>query len=359
MTSNLNPVVIIGGGQSGLAAAKAVRDVGLRPLVLEAGERPVGSWPSYYDSLTLFSPSAYSALSEVPFDADPDHYPSRDEVVAYLERFAAGLDVEIRTNTRAVDVQPQGTGFVVQTDGGDEIAAAGVVAASGSFSNPYVPALPGDKTFTGQTLHVANYHNPLPFTGQRVVVVGAGNSAVQVGYELGQVASVTLATNAPLTFVPQVHDGKDVHYWLTTLGFDDLPPAWLAQLVSGTPVLDDGVYGNAEAQDVFDRRQMFTGFDGGQVVWHDGEREPVDVVLFATGYRPSLGYLQRLGALDPSGLPLHVGGLSSTHSGLVYVGLEFQRSFSSNTLRGVHRDAGHVIRSLAAYVGGAADLLSA
>jgi putative flavoprotein involved in K+ transport len=357
MSHTTQPVVIVGGGQSGLAAARAVRDAGLRPVLLETGDRPVGSWPGYYDSLTLFSPAQYSSMPGGPFGVDPDRYPARDEVVAYLQQYADGLGVEIRTNTRVRAVDADGAGFVIHTADGESFTAGGVVAASGSFTNPYVPVLTGQDGFTGQALHVAKYRSPGRFAGQRVVVVGAGNSAVQVGYELGGVATVTLATRAPLMFLPQVHDGKDVHYWLTTLGFDDLPPAWLARLVKGTPVLDDGVYSKAEAAGVFDRREMFTSFDGDQVVWANGDREHVDVVVFATGYRPSLGYLGGLGALDADGLPLHVGGISVTHPGLVYVGLEFQRSFASNTLRGVHRDAEYVAGPLAAHVGGAANML--
>ena len=98
---------------------------------------------------------------------------------------------------------------------------------------------------------------------------------------------------------------------------------------------------------------MFTALDGDGVIWADGEHEPVDVVLFATGYRPNLDYLRPLGALDDDGSPRHAGGISTTHLGLAYVGLEFQRSFSSNTLRGVHRDAQHVVGALAAHLRGA------
>jgi putative flavoprotein involved in K+ transport len=79
--------------------------------------------------------------------------------------------------------------------------------------------------------------------------------------------------------------------------------------------------------------------------------------VFATGYRLGLDYLRPLGVLDDDGMPRHAGGISATHPGLVYLGLEFQRSFSSNTLRGVHRDAGHVIPALAAYVRGAPAVL--
>jgi putative flavoprotein involved in K+ transport len=147
-------------------------------------------------------------------------------------------------------------------------------------------------------------------------------------------------------FVPQLRGGKDVHYWLNVLRLDLLPPSVLRRLVKGTPVLDTGIYADALAAGRFDQRQVFTAYDGDGVVWADGERERGDVVLFATGYRPHLPYLQHLGALDRDGMPLHRRGVSTTHAGLGYLGVEFQRSFSSNTLRGVHRDAQYVVKVL-------------
>ncbi|MDT0300643.1 flavin-containing monooxygenase [Streptomonospora wellingtoniae] len=350
MSTPDDTVIIVGGGQSGLAAARAARDAGLRPLVLEAGERPVGSWPHYYDSLTLFSPARHSAIPGAPFPGDPDRYPHRDEVAAYLERYAAGLDVEIRTNTSVEAVEADGSGFAVRTADGRTLAAAGVVAAGGSFTSPHVPELPGQEDFSGELLHVADYRNPKPYAGKRVVVVGGGNSAVQVAYELSPEASVTLATRAPVRFLQQRHNGRDLHDWLVDTGFDRLPPEWLIHYVGGTLVMETGDYENALNSGRMDRREMFTAFDGDGVVWADGAREPVDAVVFATGYRPALDYLRPLGALNAAGAPLHTGGISATHPGLAYAGLEFQRSFSSNTLRGVHRDAEHVIAPLAAHV---------
>jgi putative flavoprotein involved in K+ transport len=117
-------------------------------------------------------------------------------------------------------------------------------------------------------------------------------------------------------------------------------------------VLDPGKYREALAAGLLGRRSMFTAFDAEAVVWADGTRERVDTVIFATGYRPSLEYREPLGALE-NGVPKHVGGISSTHPGLAYTGLELQRSFASSTLRGVSRDAAHVMGPLAAHVKGA------
>jgi putative flavoprotein involved in K+ transport len=344
------PVVIVGGGQSGLSAAVAVREAGQAAVILEATDRPVGSWPRYYDSLTLFSPAEYSAMPGMPFPADPEHYPRRDEVVGYLEHFAKSLDVEIRTDSRADSIEPDGRGFIVHTASGAAIPASAVIAASGSFSNPHRPVVPGHDDFAGQLLHSADYRNPTAYAGKRVIVVGAGNSAIQIGHELAQVATVTLATRQPVKFIKQRPRGKDLHHWLKSTGFDDLPIDWLSPALTSTFVLDTGVYRHSLDSGALDRRPMFTAFNADGVVWSDGSREHIDAVIFATGYRPSLNYLRPLGALDTDGMPLHVGGISTTRPGLAYVGLEFQRSFSSNTLRGAYRDARHVVAPLAAYV---------
>jgi putative flavoprotein involved in K+ transport len=352
MAQHSETLVIIGGGQSGLAAAREAQLHGLRPLVLEAQERPAGSWPDYYDSLRLFSPARFSAMPDAPFPGDPDHYPSRDEVGDYLVRYAQQLDVEIRTSSTVTAVHArQGGGFLVRTAGGEEIEAAGLVAATGSFGNPHQPRLPGQDGFTGRILHSADFRAPAAFTGQRVVVVGGGNSAVQIAFDLAGVATTTIASRSPLQFVAQQPGGRDIHHRLVA-GFDDLPLEWLAPLLTSTLVLDPGAYSEALASGLLDRRPMFTAFEADAVLWADGSRERVDAVVFATGYRPDLGYLQSLGALQ-NGIPKHVGGISTTHPGLAYTGLELQRSFASNTLRGVSRDAAHVMGPLTAHVRGA------
>jgi putative flavoprotein involved in K+ transport len=346
-------VVVIGAGQSGLAAARALQARGISPVVLEAGDRAAGSWPCYYDSLKAFSPAGFNAMPGVPFPGDPDRYPARDEVAGYLDSYAAALGVEIHTHTRAVTVGKDGRDFLVVTADGRRLRAAGIVAASGSFSAPYRPAFPGQEGFTGELTHVANYRNPSGYAGKRLVVVGAGDSAAQVANELAPLAKVTLATRHPLRFIPQRIGGKDVHYWLGETGFDALPAEWLDKITGGSVITDSVGFQQTLADGLLDVRPMFTGLDGDQIVWNPHERERADAVILATGYRPSLGYLRELGALDPGGAPLHAGGISTTHLGLVYLGLEFQRSFASNTLRGVSADAAAVIAPLAAWIGDA------
>jgi putative flavoprotein involved in K+ transport len=154
-------------------------------------------------------------------------------------------------------------------------------------------AFPGDPGRYPHRDEVAAYlRRSHGHAGQRIIVVGAGNSAVQVGYELAQVATVTLATRHPVTFRPQCRDGQDMHYWLKTTGFDLLPPQWLRHYLGGRTVVDTGKYQHAVATGQLDRRPMFTAFGRDHVIWPDGTREKVDTVVFATGYRPAPGLPQ-------------------------------------------------------------------
>lgn len=331
--------IVIGAGQSGLAAAHALHAAGGSPVVLEAGPEPVGSWPSYYESLRLFSPARYSSLPGMPFPGDPDHYPHRDEVVDYLHRYAKNLAVDIRTGHRVSAVRRHDDRFTIQVEDGTELTTPIVIAASGAFGQPHRPALPGLDSFTGTVLHSADYREPEPFAGQRVVVVGAANTAVQVGYELAKVATVTLATRKPVRFAPQRPLGRDVHFWSLALGFDHLPIGHLLKNPPHAPVNDDGRYQRAVQARTPDQRRVFTRVDGDTVIWPDGTREHVDTILLATGYRAELSYL------EPAERG-HRRGISTTHPGLGYVGLEWQRSFASATLRGVGRDARYVVRHL-------------
>ena len=236
--------------------------------------------------------------------------------------------------------------FAVATEHGPAVTARTVVAATGGFGRPYRPALPGLDTFTGTVLHSSEYRRPEPFTGQRVVVVGAGNSAVQIAVELGAFAHVTIATRAPLRWQAQRILGRDFHWWLSTTGLDTAgwAPGLIGRLI---PVIDDGRYRAAVGAGRPDHRPLFTHLDRDTAHWPGHPAERIDTVILATGYRPDLGYLRPTAALTADGRPLHRGGVSTVVPRLGYVGLERQRSFASATLRGVGRDAAYVLDRLA------------
>jgi putative flavoprotein involved in K+ transport len=339
--------IVIGGGQAGLAAAYHLKRAGLRFVILEAGAQAAGSWPSYYESLKLFSPAAYSSLPGLPFPGKGNRYPSRDEVIDYLTGYAKHFDFPVVTNTRVETVEALANEFRVRVNTGEVYSARSVIAATGSFSRPHIPEIQDQPIFRGAVLHSSAFKRSAPYQGQRVIVVGAGNSAVQIAYELAQVARVTLATRAPVKFFPQHILGQDVHFWTWLTGEDNRPYKNGQRSIH---VLDTGVYRSAIEAGQPDRRPMFTAFTESGVEWADGQTESVDAVILATGYQPNLGFLAGLHALDSDGQAQHNGGVSTTTPGLYYVGLDNQRAFSSATLRGVGRDAAYVIRHLRQWV---------
>ncbi|MFF1691258.1 MULTISPECIES: flavin-containing monooxygenase [unclassified Streptomyces] len=305
-------LIVIGAGQSGLATAALAPCHGFaRTVVLEAAEQPGGAWPRYYDSLTLFSPARYSALPGLRFPGDPDRYPARDEVVDYLRVYARQLPAEVRTSTMVTSVTRQDDGWVVLTEDGRELSAGAVIAATGDYGTPFAPDLPGRSDFAGLVLHAAHYRSPSAFAGQRVVVVGEGNSAIQIAAELGPLADTTVATRRPIGWMAQRLLGRDLHWWLKHTRLDIAPISHLLVKVP-VSVLDDGHYRAALDEHGVDRREMFSRFTPDGVGWADGTKEQVDAVLLATGYRPTFPYLQHSGALDAAGRPQHRGGLAAT-----------------------------------------------
>ena len=281
-------------------------------------------------------PRAVQRDAGLPFPGDPDRYPHRDEVVAYLEGYAdRSTTWRSGPETRVTDVAADGPGFTVYYRRRRQLVASGVVVASGSFGNPHRPLLPGAESFRGSSLTSLTTADPTPYVGQRVVVLGAGNSAIQVAHELAEKSTVTLARRRSPSSCRRSSDGHDVHHWFDVTGFDHMPGSWLALLGGAPLVLDTGDYRAAYESGRLDQRPCSPQSTEDEVEWADGGREHVDAIILATGYRPNVNYLSSLGALDEHGRPRHIGGISTTHPGLVYLGLEGQRSFASNTLRGV------------------------
>lgn len=337
--------IVIGAGQAGLAAGYYLQQAGLSFGILEASDEPVGSWPHYYDSLVLNSPARYSALPGLPFPGHPDRYPARDDVVAYLRHYATHFALPITTRTRVSNVERADRFFRVVANNESFYLTRTVVAATGFFGRPYLPAMPGRDQYRGRVLHVADYRRPDPFRGQRIVIVGGGNAALHVGVELADVAEVTLATHSPIRYQPQQLLGQDIHFWLRLTGLDQ------TQWTNGrsTPVYASEKQREAFAANRLQRKPLFQRFTEDGVVWTNGRQEAVDTVIFATGYRPNLGYLTALGALDETGDALQRQGLSTSVPGLGYVGLPRQRSVASTTLRGVGADARTVVDHLRTY----------
>jgi TrwC relaxase/AAA domain/Pyridine nucleotide-disulphide oxidoreductase len=180
-------VLVVGAGQAGLAAGLAVRQTGLRFLIMDAGDQPGGSWPHFYESLTLFSPARFSTLPGLRFPGRLGGYPTRDDMARYLSDFATHFELPVRTRARVLDTSWDGEAFELTLADGDLLTARAVIAASGGFGRPVIPELPGATSYTGRLVHSANY--ALAFIEQHALFTRTGPEGIRQVNVRGLVAA--------------------------------------------------------------------------------------------------------------------------------------------------------------------------
>ncbi|WP_433872878.1 ArsO family NAD(P)H-dependent flavin-containing monooxygenase [Saccharopolyspora sp. CA-218241] len=293
-------VVVIGGGQAGLAASYFLRRAGVDFAVLDAASAPGGAWRHGWDSLRLFSPARYSPLPGWWMPEQPgEEFPTAGHVADYLAAYERRYELPVLRPVRVRQLRGGPERLTVDTDRGTWRPRA-VISATGTRGAPHRPHHPGLERFTGRVLHSADYRSPADFRGQRVLVIGGGNSAAQILAELSTVADTTWATRRPPRFMPDDVDGR-VLFDLATArhaarraGLPDTGgPAALGDIVVVPPVRAARERGALRAEPMPER------FTGRGAVWPDGSERPFDAVLQATGFRPDLSHLAPL--LRPGG----------------------------------------------------------
>jgi putative flavoprotein involved in K+ transport len=180
-------VVIIGGGQSGLAVGYYLRRTNLSFVILDQEKEAGGSWQHMWSSLRLFSPAQWSSLPGVIMKGGADYYPTRDETIDYIKEYEQKYSLPVKRPVTVMSVQRDGENFQIGTSDGTYTADV-VVTATGSFKNPIIPEFPGSGEFNGAILHSSQYQSQEAFRGKRVAIVGEGNSGAQILAEVSQVA---------------------------------------------------------------------------------------------------------------------------------------------------------------------------
>jgi putative flavoprotein involved in K+ transport len=266
----------------------------------------------------------------------------RNEVTSYLESYAEKFSLPVETNKKVISVFKEGEIFKVTASDGSVYHSKFIISAAGSFSNPYIPTVKGAENFKGKILHSYEYSEPKGLEGKRIIVAGGGNSAVQIAVELAEYATVTIASQKSIIYLPQKFIGLDGHFWLKYLLLDKL------KVIKdmNTPVVNSDNYRQKIKSGRPNRKKMFKEFYNSGVVWQNGEKEEVDVVIFATGFRPNISHLSGLNITDAKGNIRHKSGISTDVDGLYFVGLSGQRAFSSATLRGVGKDAKFIVNEI-------------
>ncbi|WLQ50157.1 NAD(P)/FAD-dependent oxidoreductase [Streptomyces poriferorum] len=357
------PVYVIGGGPGGLAAAAALREQGVRAVVLEKSADVGASWRRHYDRLHLHTTRRWSALPGLPMPRRFGRWVSRDDVVRYLEKYVEHHELEVVTGVEVsrIDRADDGTGWRLTATGGRELTGRAVVVATGYNHTPRIPDWSGRDTFTGELLHASAYRNPAPYAGKDVLVVGVGNTGAEIAVDLveGGASRVRLAVRTVPHIVRRSTAGWPAQ--ATGILVRRLPVALvdragglMARVAvpdlaeQGLPRPDTGLYsrvkdGAIPVQDVGLIDAVKGGrvvpvaavesFDKDAVVLADGTRITPDAVIAATGYLRALEPLVgHLGVLDERGRPVAHGGRTPKQApGLYFTGF-------TNPISGMFRE---------------------
>lgn len=340
-------VVVIGGGQSGLAVGYYLRRSGLSFIILDQESVPGGAWLHAWDSLRLFSPAQWSSLPGFIMPGGTDYYPTRSEVIDYLSEYESRYSLPVKRPITVVGVAREVVGFTLTTSDGPYHARA-VVSATGSFHHPYIPDIPGSDVFRGRILHSSEYHVPDSFAGQTVAIVGEGNSGAQLLAELSLVANVVWITSQPPRFLPDHIDGRYLFdaatkmYEAKLAGRSYEPPS-LSEIVMVPSVKE------ARGRGVLHSLPPFHHYAEGGIVWENGDERRVDAVVFCTGFKPDLEHLHSI-KLRKNGKPSTAETRSLDCDGLWLVGYGNWTGFASATLIGVGRSARKTVEEVKSYV---------
>jgi len=291
--------IVIGAGQAGLSASYHLKRLGLDHVVLDANPRPGGAWQHRWDSLSMDDVHGVADLPDSPAP-DRGHDRANDVIPGWFGGYEQAHDLPVVRPVRVDRVESVGDLLVVRA-GERTWTARTLINATGTWSQPFVPYYPGAETFRGEQLHTVDYPGPEHFDGRRVLVVGGGASAVQFLGELAPRTDVLWVTRREPVWREEwgEHAGRDAITLVERRVRAGLPPASVVS-VTGLGLRPQEL--EAARLGAYDaRRPMFERIEPDGVRWAGGGFEPVDVILWATGFRPAVSHLAPLHLRSPYG----------------------------------------------------------
>ncbi|WP_138735210.1 flavin-containing monooxygenase [Modestobacter excelsi] len=341
-------VLVVGGGQAGLAMGYHLAQRNLRFTIVDAAAEIGSTWRSRWDSLRLFTSGRYDDLPGLPFPAVPDSYPGKDDVADYLRAYAAEFDLTVRLDTTVTSLARAGDGTYVAKAGPDAIEAGQVVVATGPFQVPVTPPVSVRLAPEVQQLHSADYRRPDQLVSGRVLVVGAANSGCQIALELSATHPVDLAVGERLPAVPQRPLGRDIWWWATGLGVDRVAAdSRLGRRLAGRDqIVGPGPRQLARRHGITIRPRVEDGA-GNSVTFADGTRAEYDGVVWATGFRTDDSWVDVPDVTDERGRLRQSRGVTRS-PGLYTLGRSWQHTRGSALLGWVGDDAALLAERIAA-----------
>jgi len=343
--------IIIGGGQAGLALGHHLKEQQRDFIILDGNPRTGDAWRQRWDSLRVFTPAKYDGLPGEPFPGDPLSFPTKDEVAAYLEGYAAKDNLPV-LHGRRVERLWREDGRFIATSNGSRWEARNAVVATGVSQVPKVPNFAKDLAPSTVQLHSSDYRNPGQLQDGPVLVVGLGNSGAEIALEVSRIHPTT-AAGKPSGELPVKHGRAAARFVMPVVRFLGLyvltldtpvgrkvAPAFKAH---ATPLIRTKTKDLAAAGVKLVPR--VTGVEDGQPVLADGTRLEVPNVIWCTGFRDDFSWVDPE-LLDDGDLPRQHRGVALNTPGLFFLGQEFLYAAASATLPGGRRDACYLARKI-------------
>jgi putative flavoprotein involved in K+ transport len=342
-------VAVIGAGQAGLAIGYFLARRGQRFVILDGADAIGAAWRERWDSLVLFTPRRHDNLPGLPFPGDPDGYPTRDEVTAYLEQYADTFELPIELGIKVHSLTKDGAKFVLEL-GNRTIDANQVVVATGPFQTPRTPEFAGALAPEVFQTHSAGYRNPSDVPVGTVLVVGGGNTGFQIAKELAATHTVHLSVGGRQTPLPQRLLGQDIFWWLvTTRLLKATVDSRLGQKLRGRDTLI-GSSPRAIKRHGVQLKPRASSASGRTVTFADGSELTVDAVIWASGFGVDHSWIHPPVTGDDGHLR-HQRGVSDT-PGLYFLGLQWQHTRGSALLGWVKDDAEYIAERISAFDAG-------
>jgi putative flavoprotein involved in K+ transport len=338
-------VVVIGGGQAGLAIGYHLSHQGRRFAILDAGTAPAAAWRSRWDSLKLFTPGRYDSLPGRAFPGAHDHYPTRDEVVSYLTDYARHFALPVELDSRVTGLHVDDRGYRVEL-ADRTLHADQVVVATGPFQTPRLPAITGQLGGDVTQIHSADYRAPADLPAGRVLVVGGGNTGFQIAEELATSRDMHLAVGSRQTPLPQRILGRDLFRFLEATGLMDATvTSRIGRRMKNRETLI-GSSPRAARKAGITIHSRATHAAGSTVAFADGGRVDVDAVIWATGFERDYSWIDAP-VFDGHGSVVHERGVTAS-PGLYFLGMPWQHTRGSALLGWVKDDAEQIARHISA-----------
>ncbi|MDM5234886.1 NAD(P)/FAD-dependent oxidoreductase [Bacillus cereus] len=338
--------IIVGASQAGLAIGYYLKQERYNFLLLDAGNRIGDSWRKRYDSLQLFTPRSYSSLPGMALIGEENGFPYKDEIANYLERYAQHFQFPVQLQTEVLKIRKQQDIFELHTPT-EILQSKNVIIASGGFQKPFIPLFSQRLSSNVFQIHSSQYKSPLQIPKGKVLVVGGGNSGMQIVVELAKTHEVTMSISHPLTFLPLHFFRKSIFNWLEKVGLlyaeiNTKRGRWFQKK-------KDPIFG-FEGKELIRNgaiklQEKVISASENKIMFQNGDTYSAQSIIWSTGFIQDYTWIEIEKAVNEDGFPNHTKGISPVR-GLYYIGLPWQSQRGSALICGVGKDAAYLISEI-------------